>query len=109
MKYSMWRAMGGAALLAVLLAFAHPAGAEGMRLERRHGQAALREELRAEHRESQHDWRDLQAERADEGRRVNRLDARYEQDQQAARRLSPEERRQLRRELQDAARVLYTR
>ncbi|GAA5183211.1 hypothetical protein GCM10025771_34270 [Niveibacterium umoris] len=110
----MRRRLSGVVMMTVLLCFAHPVRAEGMRFghgfERHQGQSPLREELRAERRETRQAWRDRQIEGADDPNRARRLDARFEQEGPGqARRLTPEERRQLRRELQDAARELYSR
>lgn len=111
----MWRSVGSGAVAALLVAFAHPAVAEGLRFghgfEKRATQSGLREELRAEQKEQRRDdWREHQTDRLDEGRRTGRLDARYDSEPTpAVRRLSAEERRQLRRDLQGAARDLYSR
>ncbi len=111
----MWRSVRSGAFTALLLAFAHPAMAEGLRFghnfERRSTQSGLREELRAERQEQRRDeWRQNQADRFDDSRRTGRLDARYDSEPTpAVRRLSAEERRQLRRDLQGAARDLYGR
>ena len=113
MKRAVLRNVGGVALMATLLAFAHPVASEGLRvgqgLERRSTPADLREDLRGERREAhREDLREHQV--VDAGRRTGRLDARFDAEPGAGvRRLNAEERRQLRRELQDAARELYSR
>lgn len=106
---------GGGAVMAALLVFAHPAAAEGLRfgngIERRAVQSDLREDLRGERRAARgDDLRGRQTEGLEGARRGGRLDARYDTETVGgARRLTVEERRQLRRELQDAARDLYGR
>lgn len=115
MKAVVLRNAGSGAVVAAMLVFAHPAAAEGLRfgngIERRAVQTDLREDLKGERRAGRgEDWRGPPADGLEPGRRAGRLDARYDTETSAgARRLSAEERRQLRRELQDAARDLYGR